>query len=112
MLRDVPEDPANKDFNWGKTLGEKYRHWKRVRKRMPPRYRTFFRYHSDFVIRKGSSAEKCIIFVWFNDELTLRKEDAKTDCYNVLLRLIKRGTIPDDWNALFNLSDSVDQKQN
>lgn len=88
--------------------GEKYRHWKRVKKRMPPRYRMFFRYHSDFIIKKGSPSEKCIIFVWFNDEFTLRKEGAKTDCYNVLLHFIKSGKIPDDWSSLLQQSNSVD----
>jgi toxin YhaV len=57
MLKDVPADPTHKDFNLGKTLGEKYKHWKRVKKRMPLRYRMFFRYHSDFITGKQESLD-------------------------------------------------------
>jgi len=104
ILRDVPADPTHKDFRLGKTLGTKYKHWKRVKKRIPPRYRMFFRYHSDFIIKNNTSPHRCIIYVWFNDELTLRKEGSKTDCYNVLARFLDRGQIPDDWGNLFAMS--------
>ncbi|NJL58881.1 MAG: type II toxin-antitoxin system YhaV family toxin [Desulfobacteraceae bacterium] len=107
IFKDVPADPTHKDFNLGKTLGENYKQWKRVKKRMPPRYRMFFRYHSDFVIKKGFSPEKCIIFVWFNDESTLRKEGSKTDCYKVLAHYLNSGKIPNDWGELFAISKSL-----
>lgn len=104
ILKDVPADPTHKDFRLGKTLGVKYKHWKRVKKRMPPRYRMFFRYHSEFLIKNNTPPHKCIIYVWFNDELTLRKEGSKTDCYKVLARFLDRGQIPDDWGNLFAMS--------
>jgi len=107
MFKDVPADPTHKNFNLGKTLGEDYKQWKRVKKRMPPRYRMFFRYHSDFIIRKQKYPEKCIIFVWFNNESTLRKEGSKTDCYKVLAQLLKSGKIPNDWSKLFAISNSL-----
>jgi len=107
MFKDVPADPIHKDFRLGKTLGDKYKHWKRVKKRMPPRYRMFFRYHSDYKVEKNAPPQRCIIYVWFNDEITLRKEGSKTDCYKVLASLLDCGKIPDDWTKLFGKSSQV-----
>jgi len=42
ILDEVPADPASPLFEQGNTLGEGHRHWRRVKRRLPPRYRLFF----------------------------------------------------------------------
>jgi toxin YhaV len=76
----------------GSTLGKKHSHWRRVKKNnLPDRYRLFFQFRSD---------SKTIIYAWFNDESTLRKDGAKTDVYTVFESMLKNGNPPSDWEAL------------
>lgn len=97
---DVPANPNDKSFRLGKTLGSKYTHWRRVKNNMPPRYRMFFRFHSKFFERKDKERANWIIFAWFNDELTLRKEGAKNDVYRVFKSFLEKNKIPDDFQEL------------
>ncbi|VAW82805.1 hypothetical protein MNBD_GAMMA12-602 [hydrothermal vent metagenome] len=87
----VPDNPEHPDFRQGNTLGKDNRHWRRVKKGIPNRYRLFFRFNS---------TPPAIIYVWINDEHTLRKEGAKTDCYTVFKKKLKRGEIPDSIESL------------
>lgn len=82
----VPANPANPVFRLGHTLGEDYAHWKRVKKGMPQRYRLFFRF--------ASSPLPLIVYVWLNDEDTLRKVGAKTDVYVRFRAMLERGEVP------------------
>lgn len=82
----VPADPDHPDFRLGKTLGEQYANWRRVKKGMPDRYRLFFRF--------ASKPIKLIVYVWFNDEDTLRKEGSKSDVYEVFKKMLSRGQVP------------------
>jgi len=63
---------------------------------MPGRYRLFFRF--------ASRPAKTIIFVWFNDEHTLRKAGSKTDVYEGFRRMLARGEVPDGVDALLEES--------
>ena len=76
----------------GKTLGKEYANWRRVKKGMPDRYRLFFRFASNPV--------QLIVYVWFNDEDTLRKAGAKTDVYETFKRMLMRGEVPSSINVL------------
>ena len=82
----VPTNPDHPDFRLGKTLGAEHTNWRRVKKGMPDRYRLFFRF--------ASKPVKLIVYVWFNDEDTLRKAGSKTDVYEVFKRLLSRGQVP------------------
>lgn len=82
----VPANPAAPDFRVGKTLGSDSTNWRRVKKGMPDRYRLFFRF--------ASTPVKLIIYVWFNDENTLRKAGSKTDVYETFKRMLARGVVP------------------
>jgi toxin YhaV len=84
----VPVNPDAPDFRLGKTLGAANTNWRRVKKGMPDRYRLFFRFASNPV--------KVIVYVWFNDEDTLRKAGSKTDVYETFKRMLARGTVPTD----------------
>jgi len=95
----VPADPDHPDFRLGKTLGAEYTNWRRVKKGMPDRYRLFFRF--------ASRPIKLIVYVWFNDEDTLRKAGSKTDVYEVFRRMLSRGQVPTSINEL--LAESTSQ---
>lgn len=93
----VPSNPDHQDFRQGHTLGKGNSHWRRVKKGLPNRYRLFFRFTSEPPI---------IIYVWINDEGTLRKAGAKTDCYTVFSRMLKNGRVPHSIEELLKASES------
>lgn len=95
----VPANPDAPDFRLGKTLGSEYTNWRRVKKGMPDRYRLFFRFASNPV--------KVIVYVWFNDEDTLRKAGSKTDVYETFKRMLSRGVVPGDIEALLREASSA-----
>lgn len=88
----VPTNPDAADFRLGRTLGSGNTHWRRVKAGMPDRYRLFFRYASNPV--------KVIVYVWFNDEDTLRKAGSRTDVYETFKRMLARGVVPTGIDAL------------
>ena len=93
----VPVDPGHPDFRLGKTLGVEHTNWRRVKKGMPDRYRLFFRF--------ASKPIKLVVYVWFNDEDTLRKAGSKTDVYEVFRRMLSRGKVPSGIKEL--LAESI-----
>ena len=88
----VPANPDHADFRLGKTLGTDYGNWRRVKRGLPERYRLFFRF--------ASKPVKLIVYVWFNDEDTLRKAGSKTDVYETFRRMLARGDVPDSIDHL------------
>ena len=92
----VPANPDHPDFRLGKTLGRDYGNWRRVKKGLPGRYRLFFRF--------ASKPVKLIVYVWFNDEDTLRKAGARTDVYETFRRMLARGEVPDSIDHLLRES--------
>jgi toxin YhaV len=93
MLDVVPGDPARDEYRQGNTLGQAYRHWRRVK--LGRRYRLFFRY---------DSKAKVIVYAWVNDERTLRSAGGKSDPYAVFEKMLGRGHPPDDWDTLVQAS--------
>lgn len=88
----VPRAPEHPDFRLGKTLGDRFTGWRRVKRRgLPDRMRLFFKF---------SSAHKVIVFVWLNDADTLRKDGASSDPYTVFRRMLEGGNPPDDFEEL------------
>ena len=88
----VPANPDAAAFRPGKTLGPANTSWRRVKKGMPDRYRLYFRFASNPI--------KVIVYVWFNDEDTLRKVGSKADVYETFKRMLARGLVPNDIHAL------------
>ena len=88
----VPANPDAPDFRLGKTLGGTNAHWRRVKRGMPDRYRLFFRF--------ASSPIKIIVYVWFNDDHSLRKAGSKTDVYETFRAMLARGVVPGDIGSL------------
>lgn len=96
----VPANPDSPEFRLGKTLGTATTantHWRRVKKGLPDSYRLFFRF--------ASSPIKVIVYVWFNDEDTLRKAGAKTDVYETFKRMLSKGTVPQSIDELLNQAE-------
>ena len=88
----VPANPDAPDFRLGKTLGGANAHWRRVKNGMPDRYRLFFRF--------ASSPIKIIVYVWFNDDHSLRKAGSKTDVYETFRAMLARGVVPGNIGSL------------
>src|SRR5271169_6174289 len=85
----IPRNPNAPEFRQGDTLGPDNRHW--FRAKFHQRYRLFFRF---------SSKDKVIVYVWVNDESTLRKAGSKTDPYSVFKSMLNAGNPPRTFDAL------------
>jgi toxin YhaV len=94
----IPNNPSDPIFRQGNTLGKQNKHW--FRAKFFKRYRLFFRY---------STQHKVIIYVWLNDEKTLRKADSSTDPYFVFSSMLRKGNPPQDFDQLLKIS--VDFKE-
>ncbi|HEY8693224.1 MAG TPA: type II toxin-antitoxin system YhaV family toxin [Chloroflexota bacterium] len=88
----VPANPNARDF-WLKGELKVFR-----RAHLPRRYRLFWVF---------SERHKVIIFLYLNDESTLRKAGAKTDPYDVFKQMLARGEIGKDYDA--NVQDWLQQ---
>src|ERR1700692_2237246 len=85
----IPRDPNAPEFRQGDTLGPDNRHW--FRAKFHQRYRLFFRFFTK---------DKVIVYVWVNDEFTLRKAGSKTDAYAVFKSMLNAGDPPRTLEAL------------
>lgn len=96
ILESIPTNPNAPEFRQGNTLGEDNRHW--FRAKFHERFRLFFRF---------SSKDKVIVYVWVNDESTLRKRGASTDVYEVFKRMLGSGYPPHSFDELLKQSRVV-----
>ena len=92
VLEVIPQNPADRAFWQGNTLGSLYRHWHRA-KFFEGRYRLFFRY---------ATAGRVIVLAWINDEESLRTYGSKADAYTVFRGMLDKNRPPDDWETLLN----------
>jgi toxin YhaV len=92
----VPQDPAQREYRQGSTLGDGHKHWFRA-KFGNGRFRLFFRYD----IRA-----KVIIYAWVNDASTRRTYGSKTDAYRVFAGMLAQGNPPDDWQSLLKAASN------
>ena len=95
ILEIVPLDPGLDEYRQGNTMGQDYRHWRRVK--IGRRFRLFFRY---------DSRTRVIVYAWVNDEQTMRSAGSKSDPYAVFRKMLERGSPPDDWAFLLTASQS------
>lgn len=93
---EIPRDPGAREYNLGNTLGPRYRHWRRAK--FLGRFRLFFRY---------SSEHHSILYVWINDENSLRKAGDKNDPYALFEKGLASGNPPDSWDELMKQSDPL-----
>lgn len=95
VLQEIPADPGAERVQQGLTLGKAHRHWRRAK--FVQRFRLFFRYHS---------GARIIVFVWLNDEQSLRKAGSRSDPYQVFREMLERGRPPEDWDDLLAASEA------
>lgn len=96
----IPANPNSPEFRQGNTLGKANRHW--FSAGFFERYRLFFRFRSD---------SRTIIYVWVNDEDTLRARGARSDPYAVFGRMLEAGAPPSDWKELLKESEGLDLQE-
>ena len=89
ITESIPRNPNAPEFRQGGALGPDNRHW--FRAKFHQRYRLFFRF---------SSRDKVIVYVWVNDESTLRKAGSRTDAYAVFKSMLDAGNPPRTLDAL------------
>jgi len=92
----IPRDPNSPEFRQGNTLGPGNRHW--FRAKFHCRYRLFYRF---------STQQKFIIYVWVNDELSLRKTGAKRDPYAVFKTMLESGDPPNSFAELLGTAKEM-----
>lgn len=85
----IPRDPGAPEFRQGGTLGPDNRHW--FCATVHRRYRLFFR---------CSSKAQLIVYVWVNDESTLRNAGSRTAAYAVFKSMLDAGDPPPTLDAL------------
>jgi toxin YhaV len=100
ILRRIPQNPGSSEFQQGNTFGKDNRHW--FRAKFHGRYRLFFRF---------STARKIIIYVWVNDEKSLRKSGAKTDPYAVFEAMLRSGNPPQSLDQLLAASRELNDEK-
>ncbi len=87
VLEIIPEDPNRPDF-W---LSADLAAFRRVKGFvLPDRYRLYYVF---------SSMARTVIVLHLNDSASLRKDAAKTDPYQVFARLVRSGSIGEDFDA-------------
>jgi toxin YhaV len=91
VTTDIPADPGAPQFRQGHTLGSHRKHW--FRAKFFQQYRLFFRF---------DSSRKIIVFVWVNDENTLRAYGSRSDAYLVFISMLDSGHPPDDFDVVLN----------
>ena len=100
IMEAIPRDPNRSEFRQGNTLGADNRHW--FRAKFHVRYRLFYTF---------SSRQKVIIYVWVNDESSLRKAGAKTDPYKIFKRMIEAGEPPNSFEELLRRSKEMGRRK-
>lgn len=95
----IPRDANAPEFRQGDTLGPDNRHW--FRAKFHQRYRLFFRF---------STKDKVIVYVWVNDEFTLRKAGSKTDVYAVFKSMLDAGDPPRTLDALLRRAKEMQEE--
>ena len=93
----VCEDPAHEDYVLGKSLGVKHCDWRRIKHLLPARYRLYFKFFSK---------HEEIYFAWLNDDSTLRKRGAKSDCYAYFKWMLDSGKISSCREELAEISSA------
>lgn len=91
-LERIPQDPTDKRYRLGGTLGDNRKHWFRD-KFGNGRFRLFFRY---------DLRAKIIVYVWVNDATTLRTYGARSDAYAVFTSMLNDGNPLDGWDRLLD----------
>ena len=93
MHSDIPQNPSSANYRLGSALGDAEKVW--FRAKFFQQFRLFYRY---------DSASKIIIYVWVNDEKSLRSYGSKTDAYATFKKMLDGGYPPSTFEELLKAS--------
>ncbi|MFM5951745.1 MAG: type II toxin-antitoxin system YhaV family toxin [Micrococcales bacterium] len=93
MYESVPASPGRIEHRLGHTLGRENTAWFRVK--VLQQFRLFYRY---------DSSQKVIVYVWINDEDSLRAYGSKTDAYALFAKMLVSGYPPGSFEELVSQS--------
>jgi Toxin with endonuclease activity, of toxin-antitoxin system len=96
ITESISRNPNAPEFRQADTLGPDNWHW--FRAKFLQRYRLFFRF---------STKNRVIVYVWVNDEFTLRTSGSKTDAYAVFKSMLNAGNLPHTVEALLKHSKEM-----
>jgi toxin YhaV len=96
MYESVPADPGRIEHRLGHTIGRKHTAWFRVK--ILQQFRLFYRY---------DSKRKIIVYVWVNDEQSLRAYGSKTDAYALFKKMLDGGYPPGSFEELLKQSREI-----
>jgi len=93
MREVIPARPGAAEHRLGRALGNQPEVWFRVK--FLQQYRLFYRY---------DSVQKIILYVWVNDQESLRAYGSKTDAYAVFKKMLASGYPPGSFEELLKQS--------
>jgi toxin YhaV len=96
MYESVPADPGRIEHRLGHTIGREHTAWFRVK--ILQQFRLFYRY---------DSTQKIIVYVWVNDEESLRAYGSKTDAYALFKKMLDGGYPPGSFEELLTQSREI-----
>ena len=96
MFESVPVAPGRIEHRLGHTIGREHTAWFRVK--VLQQFRLFYRY---------DSVQKIIVYVWVNDEESLRAYGSKTDAYSLFKKMLDSGNPPGSFEELLKQSREI-----
>lgn len=96
MREVIPARPGAAEHRLGRALGNQPEVWFRVK--FLQQYRLFYRY---------DSVQKIILYVWVNDQESLRAYGSKTDAYAVFKKMLDSGNPPSSFSELLQQSREI-----
>lgn len=96
MFESVPASPGRVEHRLGHTIGRENTAWFRVK--VLQQFRLFYRY---------DSTQKVIVYVWINDEESLRAYGSKTDAYALFAKMLANGYPPGSFEELVSQSREI-----
>ena len=99
IIEIIPRNPGAPEFRQGNALGADNRRW--FRAKFHERFRLFFRF---------STKHRVIVYVWVNDETSLRKAGSKTDVYATFKAMLDAGNPPQSLDALLRPAREIPER--
>lgn len=96
MYESVPAAPGRAEHRLGHTIGRENTAWFRVK--VLQQFRLFYRY---------DSVQRVIVYVWVNDEESLRAYGSKTDAYALFQKMLASGYPPGSFEELLKQSREI-----
>lgn len=101
IIKTLSIDPTSSAYRQGKTLGDRYTNWRRVK--FFQQYRLFFRFNE---------TAKVVVIAWVNDDSCLRAYESRNDAYKVFTKMLDAGEPPSGWEDLLEAAEKNKKEPN